>query len=179
MNTFSDPQKIIETLDIFPGQHVADLGAGSGAYSLLIAERIKGNSESKVFAVDIQKDLLSRIDTEAQKRNLQPLHVIWGNIEEPKGTRLRHDSLDTVLIVNTLFQVDNNKGVITEAHRILKKGGRLIIIDWTESFGNIGPKPDHIVSAEIAETLSIEVGFKKERTFDAGEHHYGFISHKV
>lgn len=179
MNTFSDPQKIIHDLEIFPGQQVADLGAGSGAYSLLIAEKLKGNDSSRVFAVEVQKNLLARIDAEAKARNLHSVHVIWGDIEQEKGTRLRHDSLDTVLIANTLFQVDHNKNTIKEAYRILKPGGRLIIIDWTESFGNIGPKQSEVVPQQTAELLCSEVGFKKERDFDAGQHHYGFISHKI
>jgi len=178
MNTFSDPQKIIEKLDIFPGQQIADLGAGSGTYTLAIAEKIKGNNESRIFSVDIQKDLLERIDTEAKNRNLHAVHIIWGDIEQEKGTRLRHDSLDVVILANILFQVEHKKDTLKEAYRILKPEGRLIIIDWSESFGNIGPKSDHVVTKETAELLCIENGFKHERSFDAGEHHYGFISKK-
>jgi len=179
MNIFSDPQKIIDSLEIFPGQQVADLGSGSGAYSLLVAEKIQANKDSRIFAVDIQKDLLSRISSEAKSRHLDSLHIIWGDIEQEKGTRLRHDSIDTALIINTLFQVDHNKNVIQEAHRILKPGGRVIVIDWMDSFGNIGPKQNEVVTQKTAELLCEEVGFKKERLFDAGEHHYGFISHKI
>lgn len=177
MNLFSDPQKIINSLDIFPGQQIADLGAGSGTYSLALAEKTKGGN-SKIYAVDIQKDLLERLDKEAQSRGITSIHIIWGDIETEKGSRLRHDSIDTVLIANTLFQTEHKKKLIQEAYRILKPGGRLIIIDWSESFGNIGPKPESVISASAAETLCSENGFQKDRTFDAGGHHYGFIMHK-
>jgi len=178
MNTFSDPQKIIDQLEIFPGQQVADLGAGSGAYSLAMAEKLKGNPDSRVFAIDIQKELLSRIDALAESKKLSSVHIIWGNIEQEKGTCLRGDSLDKVLIANTLFQVEHKKNVIKEAYRILQPGGQLIIIDWSESFGNIGPKPDHIISQETAQLLCKEIGFTASETIQAGEHHYGFIATK-
>ena len=175
MNTFSDPQKIIEQCDIFPGQHLADLRVGSGAYTLAIAQKIEADTKSRVFAIDIQKDLLSRLDTEAKEKKLSCIHIIWGDIETPEGTRLKAGSINTVLIANTLFQVDERKQLIQEAKRIMHPEGRLIIIDWSESFGNIGPKPDDVVSEETARALCEEVGCIFDRSLDAGEHHYGFI----
>ena len=181
MNIFSDPQKIIDSIDIFSGQHVADLGAGSGAYTLAIAEKMRreGSTGEKVFAVDIQKDLLERITAEAESRKVSSVHVIWGNLEQERGTRLRHDSIDLVIIANTLFQVSHRSEALKEAYRILKKGGRIVIIDWSESFGNIGPKSDHVISQRTAELLAEEAGFTKEQDINAGEHHYGFISKKI
>ena len=175
MNSFSDPQKIIKQCDIFPGQQLADLGSGSGAYTLAIAQKIEGDPKSRVFAVDIQKDLLSRIDSEAQHKKLSSVHIIWGDIEAPEGTRLKEGSINTVLLANTLFQTDNKKNVLKEAQRIMHPEGRLIIIDWSESFGNIGPSPDHIISEQTVRSLCEELGFMFERSLDAGEHHYGFI----
>ncbi|MCA9353198.1 methyltransferase domain-containing protein [Patescibacteria group bacterium] len=175
MNTFSDPQKVIEQCDIFPGQHVADLGAGSGAYTLAIGRKIQGDPNSRVFAVDVQKDLLTRIDSQAREEQLSSVHIVWGDIEEPAGTRLRADSVHTVFIANILFQVNNKKAVIEEAKRILHSDGRIIVIDWSDSFGNIGPSTDHIISEQRARSLCEELGFVFEKKFHAGEHHYGFI----
>jgi len=175
MNTFSDPKKIIDQLMISAGQHIADFGAGSGAYTLAIAEKLKGNIESRIFAVDIQKDLLARIDTEAKDKHLSSVHVIWGDIEEEAGSRLKIDSIDAVLIANTLFQVEAPKEALKEAKRVLKPRGQLIIIDWSESFGNIGPTPENVITETIAKSLSEEVGFAFEKNINAGEHHYGCI----
>lgn len=175
MNTFSDPQKIIGQCDVYPGQQIADLGAGSGVYTLALAEKIKGDIKSKVFAIDIQKDLLSRIAAEAKDKNLSSVHIVWGDIEEPAGTKLKEHSINTAFIANTLFQVEDRKTTIQEAKRILHPDGRLVIIDWSESFGNIGPKADSIITEEAARTLCEEVGLKFEHSLEVGEHHYGFI----
>jgi len=175
MNTFSNPQKIVNQLEITPGHHIADFGAGTGVYTLAAAEKIRGNTASRIFAIDIQKELLTKIAHEAQERHLESVHIIWGNIEDSKGTRLRHDSVDMVLMVNVLFQLDDRQESVNEAYRILKPDGKLVVIDWSESFGNIGPKPDHIILEKTARLLCQEAGFEFDHTIETGEHHYGFI----
>lgn len=178
MNTFSDPRKIIDQLDIIGGMHIADLGAGSGSYTMALGEKLKGTSNGKIFAVDVQKELLNRIHQQAEENNLSSIHIIWGDIEIENGSRLRHDSIDMVIIANTLFQVEKKVVLINEARRILKPGGKLVIIDWAESFGNIGPKPSEVLSEETAKLLCEEQGFSFDKTIDAGNHHYGFITRK-
>lgn len=178
MNTFSDPKTIVEQFDIVGGHHIADLGAGSGAYSLALAEKFKNNPDTKIFAIDVQKDLLARIESEAKNRKLNSVYGIWGDIENPKGTRLREDSIDLAIIANTLFQVEHKKGLMEEVNRILKSEGKLVIIDWSESFGSIGPKEDHVISETVAKNLCEQSGFIFRKEIDCGEHHYGFVVSK-
>ena len=178
MNTFSDPQKVIDQLECMPGQHIADFGAGSGAYTFALAERMKHMADTKIFAIDIQKDLLARLESEATQRNYASVHVVWGDLETAKGSRLKDDSLDMVLVVNTLFQVDDQKSLMREAARVLKSGGTLVVVDWSESFGNIGPQTKDIVSEMTARTLATEAGCMFEHALEAGEHHYGFVARK-
>jgi ubiquinone/menaquinone biosynthesis C-methylase UbiE len=179
MHTFSDPNKIIEDLPVFPGNHVADLGAGSGNYVFALAKKIDSDSQSRIFAVDIQKALLERIDAESQAQGYSCVKTVWGDIEKKEGSRLRQYSMDVVFIINTLFQVEHKEILVQEAHRILKPNGILVIIDWSDSFGNIGPREDHIFTSEKARELSEHVGFLFEKTFNTGEHHYGFIVRKL
>lgn len=175
MNIFSNPLKVVNQLDVVGGQHVADLGAGSGAYSIALAERFKNNRDTKIFAVDVQQELLSRIESEAKNRDIDNIYTIWGNIEEPKGTRLRDASIDMAIIANTLFQIEDKQGVILEAKRILKPEGKLVIVDWSESFGNIGPKSEHVINVSTAKLLCTNAGFIFRKDLNVGEHHYGFV----
>lgn len=180
MNTFSDPRAIVTQLDITSGQQVADLGAGSGAYSLALAEKFKTRGAAiDIFAVEVQKRMVERLGSEAEQRAITTIHPIWGDIEEEKGTKLRHESIDWVFIMNTLFIVEHRKGLLREAHRILKSGGRLVVVDWSESFGGIGPKEDQVIKESTAKLLVEEAGFIFEHSVDVGEHHYGFIARKL
>ena len=176
MNTFSDPIKIIEQITFSDDAHIADFGCGSGAYSLAIAKKL---IMGKIFAIDVRKDMVERLGNIAKSKKIEKLHVVWGDIDEENGSRLRENSIDFVLLTNTLFQVEDKKMVMQEASRILKSGGRLLIIDWEDSFGNIGPKEDHIITERTAKLLTEEVGFIFDKKIEAGEHHYGFIVHKL
>lgn len=178
MNTFSDPAKIIADLHIYGGQQVADFGAGHGVYTFELAKKVAANPGGHVFAIDVQKNLLNEIYARAERENNKEVKIVWGDIEEDHGSHLRDNSIDFVLIANTLFQLEDKKAALREAYRILKKEGKLLIVDWSESFGNIGPHDEHILSQSTAETLAHECGFIKDKNITAGEHHYGFLSLK-
>ena len=64
------------------------------------------------------------------------------------------------------------------AFRILKKGGRALIVDWKDSFGGIGPQPHDVITERDAKRILGEVGFVATRSFPAGDHHYGIIAER-
>jgi ubiquinone/menaquinone biosynthesis C-methylase UbiE len=116
---FAHPGKNIAALGIEPGMMIADFGAGSGAYVLEIAKVLE--KSGRVYAVDVQKDLLRRIHTEAKKRGIdQCVELIWGDLEAPGGSKIADDMVDLVLISNLLFQVPDKLALLREARRILK-----------------------------------------------------------
>ncbi len=177
MVSFSDPKKNIDQCGIQVGMVIADLGAGSGFYTLEAAKAL--GSTGKVYAVDAQKDLLSRIKNHATKEGLYNVEVIWGDIEKLGGTNIKDNSIDLIMVCNVLFQLTDKKGVAGEIKRILASGGRVLVVDWTDSFGGIGPHKDHVFSKENAEALFEGNGFSKDREIQAGAHHYGFIYKKL
>lgn len=177
MNTFSDPRAIIDQLPIFSGQNVADFGAGNGAYTFALADKVGGvNSEGAVYAIDVRQNMVERIVKEARSKNQAIVHGIWSDLESEKGSKLRDNSIQVVVIANTLFQVEYPARVIQEAKRVLTPQGILIVIDWQESFGNIGPKEDHVITEAAARTMVEEHGFTIDKVISPGEHHYGFIA---
>lgn len=178
MNTFSDPRNIVEQLPLYAGQKVADFGAGSGAYTFLLAKKVAGNSDAAVYAIEIQKNMVEHIAKQAKDEGLSHVHAIWGDIDNEGGSRLRSESVHMVIVANVLFLCENKKELLREVHRVLIPGGELVVVDWSESFGNIGPSPSAVVNEQTATLLATESGFTIERPLDAGEHHYGFIALK-
>lgn len=170
---FSNPELVLNQLHVDPGMKVADLGIGSGAYTLLSADRV-GNS-GVVYAFDIQKELLNKVSNEAVKQGLNNIKVIWSDLDEPNSTQLKEESVDRVIVTNLLFQVEDKKAIAKEAKRILKKNGKVLVVDWTESFGGLGPHKEAVFSRVDAEKLFVEEGFIIDKTIEAGEHHYGFV----
>ena len=173
---FAHPVRNTAALGIQPGMNVADFGSGSGAYVLAIAKELQGSGH--IFAVDIQKDLLRRTHNEAAKIGYKNVEIIWGDLEAPGGSKIADHSLELVLISNLLFQIDDKRAVMAEAKRILRAGGRLAVIDWSDSFNMTGPHKDDVVRKEDVLTLARAVELTFVNEFTAGAHHYGLIFRK-
>jgi len=167
---FSDPVSNLAKLGLTDGMKVVDLGAGSGFYALEAAKKV--GASGRVYAVDVQKGLLDRIRSNGAAAGLRNIEVVWGNAEKIGGTKIRENIADRAIASNVLFQVEKPDDFVLEIKRVLKPGGRVLLVDWSE-LSPFGPKT--IVAADRARTLFEKAGFKLEQSFDAGDHHYGLI----
>lgn len=173
---FSDPLRNIQQLGVDPGMRVADLGSGAGFYSLELAKVV--GETGRVFAIDVQQELLTKLKNQARNQSLTNIEVIWGDIDELNGSKLQDNSVDRVLVANILFQSDDKDVLAKEARRILKPGGMLLLVDWSDSFGGLGPQPSRIISEEQGKAIFENAGFSFLRDIKAGEHHYGIVFKK-
>jgi ubiquinone/menaquinone biosynthesis C-methylase UbiE len=174
---FSDPQKIVAECGIQVGMEIADLGVGSGFYAFAVARALI--STGRVYAVDIQKDLLTKIKNQAVSQGLYNVEVIWGDLEKPSGTHLRDSSIDLAFLTNILFQLDDKVAAMAEVKRILKPGGSVLVVEWSDSFGGIGPEPKKILLKNTTTEMFEKNGFHLVREITAGDHHYGLIFKKL
>ncbi len=173
---FSAPEKNIEQLHLQHNQIVADFGAGSGAYTLAAAAALEGTGN--VYAVDVQKDLLARLESTCRDAHVGNVSFIWGNLEKIGGTKLIDQSVDVVIVSNVLFQAEDKKKLVEEARRVLKQGGTLLIVDWTSSFNNLGPAPEQVFPEIEARKLVESANFSFDRALNAGNFHYGLVFKK-
>lgn len=170
---FSNPQQVLSQIHIDPGMTVADFGCGSGHYTLLVSELV--GASGKVFAFDIQKELLARLKNVATTQNLENIHFVWADLDEPNSTSLKEQTVDRVFMTNILFQAEDKKALIREAKRVLKRNGKVIVVDWSDGFAGLGPKQADVVTREVAVTIFGEEGFILEKDLNAGAHHYGLV----
>jgi ubiquinone/menaquinone biosynthesis C-methylase UbiE len=171
---FADPIKNIEELNLREGMRVADLGSGAGHYSFEAARRV--GDEGRVFAVDVQKDLLTKVQSEARRQNLHHVEIIWGDFEKIGGSKLSDQSVDAVILSNVLFQVEKKETLLEEVKRIIRPGGEVLIVDWSDSFSGLGPRLEDVFPKEKAKELFQKNGFKIERELFPGDNHYGFVA---
>lgn len=174
---FSDPIKIVEQCGIQPGMDIADFGSGSGFYSLAASKAL--TSTGRVYAIDAQKDLLTKLKNHAVREGQYNIEVVWGDIEKIGGTKLRDSSVDLIFICNVFFQLENKEGALKEALRILKPRGRVVFVDWADSFGGIGPHQKSVFKKDKAVPFFEKFGFSMDKEILAGSHHYGFIFKKM
>jgi ubiquinone/menaquinone biosynthesis C-methylase UbiE len=172
-SSFSSPRDNVLHLGLRDGMKVGDFGAGSGHYARAAAAAV--GSSGKVYAIDIQENVLKHLKLNTHMAHRSTIDTVWGDIEKPGGTHLRDASLDAVILANAFFQIENRFGLLKEIMRVLKPGGKLMVVDWAGSYGGIGPAPKQVVTEHEAEDFFINGGFHKVKSFRAGPHHYGVI----
>lgn len=169
---FSDPVKNLKQFEIREDMIVADLGAGTGFYSLALSKIV---TKGKVYAIEIIPDYLQTILNKIKEARIVNVDCFLGDVEKIGGTKLKDGIIDRVIASNILFQVEDKNKFIEEVKRILKKDGKVLLVDWdTDNSSPLGNKKE-AVSKEQAIELFTKHGFMKERDIDAGEHHYGII----
>jgi len=173
---FTDPESNIESFGLEPGMKVADMGAGSGFYSIAASKAV--GETGKIYAIEVQKELLAKIKNDADRVGATNIDYIWADIEILNGCRIATRSVDAVFLTNTLFQVEDKMGTLHEAFRIIKPKGRILLIDWEDSFGGMGPQQSAVITKEKAKSMLEEAGFIFDREFNPGEHHYALIMKK-
>lgn len=170
---FMDPEKIINSFGIEKGDIVADFGSGAGYFAVPMAKAV--NSKGKVYAVDILPSSLEVVDKKAQTENLTNIELVQADLEKENSTKIADSSADFAVMANLLFQLENKASVFREAKRILKSGGKLIVIDWAPGKIVLGPPESHRVSADQVQVAAMINGFKQIKQWLPDPYHYGFI----
>lgn len=173
---FINPLKLLPYFGISEGMQVADFGSGTGYFSILTAKKV--GSSGKVSAIDVQESALEAVRSRARLENIFNLQTIRANLEIPKSTRLASNSQDRVYIHNVLFQSEKKEIILQEAFRILKSGGKIILIDWLPEKYPSDPTQVKLMSKVEAKNLLEKMGFELESDFVAGAYHYGLIAIK-
>ncbi|TSC71416.1 MAG: methylase involved in ubiquinone/menaquinone biosynthesi [Parcubacteria group bacterium Gr01-1014_70] len=176
--SFLHPSTSIDSLEIIPGQRIADFGCGSGHWAAALSRAV--GPGGKVFAIDIQEPALEATRALMRSLHLQNIETIRADVETPSATALKDATLDAVLISNMLFQADQKANVAKEAARILKPGGRVFLIDWdsTNSPSSMGPPLRQRMSRTAVQELFEAVGMHYIKEFNTGSYHYGLIFRK-
>lgn len=160
---FDQRHAIVEALQLKPGMVVADVGAGTGALSLLFAEKV--GAGGTVIAQDIAPEFLRGIEVRAHKAGFAQLRTVLGG---DKDARLPANSVDLVFTSDTYHHFEYPQAMLASIHAALKSDGRLIIIDYEKIPGRSSPWVLGHVRAN-RETVIAELtaaGFVLNRTHD-------------
>ena len=173
---FVDPDNVLEQLAIKKGDSVADLGCGSGYYSFAAAKLVE--EEGKVYAVDIQKTVLSALQSKIKLQGVRNIKAIWADIEIPGSTKIKDSSIDLVLLASIFYQIKEHKQVLAEAKRIVKDNSKIVVIDWSEANVPIGPTAKLRVAKDNMLQHAEAVGLKLQREIEIDNYHYGLVFEK-
>ncbi|MBU0721902.1 class I SAM-dependent methyltransferase [Patescibacteria group bacterium] len=157
---------------------VADLGCGSSGNFVFSGAKLIGK-KGIMYAVDILRVALEMINRRARFENLTNIKTVWSNLEIFGATKIEAGSIDIGLLINTLYQSHKRVEILRESIRLLKKNGKLVIVEWKNTAAPFGPPPEEKVRKELVDNAAKKLGLRLEEEFEAGPYHYGLIYVKL
>lgn len=149
------PAEVVRALHLRAGETVADIGAGTGYFSLPIGRAL--GSSGRLWAVDAQAEMLTILREKIQRESVTNLDLIHA---EADCSHLPNASCDLVFMANVWHEFADRMAVLRESLRILKRPGRVAILDWRPDVEReSGPPLEHRIAAADAAAELRAAGF--------------------
>ena len=154
------PERLVKALDLKPANVVADIGAGTGYYTFRIADKVP---HGRVFAVDIQAEMLADIRARAQREGYRNVEAIRGSPDDPN---LPSGSVDLVLIVGSYHEFFYPYEMMRHIVDALVPGGRVVLAEYRGEDDTLPLSEIHrITEAQLKKEMEF-VGLKWLETHD-------------
>ena len=138
-----NPEVALDAIGIKPGMTVADVGAGTGYMSLKMAKRV--GPTGKVYANDVQPEMLRRLRQNAAKEKLSNIETVLGTEADPK---LPPGEFDLILLVDVYHEFSQPQKMLRKMREALKPDGRLVLLEYRKEDPTIPIRPEHKMSVQ-------------------------------
>lgn len=155
------PEKAIAELHLQPGMAVADVGAGTGFYSLRLAKAVAPSGT--VFSEDIQPGMLERLRSKATAAHETNIVTILGTESDP---RLPQAKLDLVLLVDVYHEFSQPERMLRRIRESLKPEGELVLLEFRKEDPELPIRPEHKMSVEEIKAEVAPEGYELEKTIE-------------
>ena len=149
------PDQIMDAMGIADASVVADIGAGSGWFTIRLARRV--GPQGLVYAEDVQKEMINAILRRVGREGFSNVKAVLGLKNDP---RLPASSLDAVLMVDAYHEVEDRVTMLSNLAKALKPQGRLGIVDFRLDGTGPGPAPEERVSPDVVVSDAEKAGLK-------------------
>ena len=148
------PDQIMDAMGIADASVVADIGAGSGWFTIRLARRV--GPRGLVYAEDVQKEMINAISRRVSREGLANVRPVLGLKNDPRLTQ----PVDAVLIVDAYHEVENRVAMLASLARALKPHGRIGVVDFKLDGTGPGPSPEERVSPDVVVKDAAEAGLR-------------------
>lgn len=158
-DAWQQPDRVITALALAPGQRIADIGAGTGYFSVRLA---RSTAKPTVYAVDLEPKMIEHLTARAHTEHLPNMRAVQATATSPNLP----EPVDVVLVVDTYHHIGSRAAYFAALRHSLRPGGRVAIVDFRKGTGGDGP-PEHFrflpeqITAEMA-----RAGYVLERAHD-------------
>ncbi|GIX04538.1 MAG: methyltransferase type 11 [Planctomycetaceae bacterium] len=155
--------QMVAALGVREGMSVADVGAGSGRITVMLAAAV--GDRGIVYAVDVQPQMLELIADKVNRLQLKNVELVLASAKSPK---LKPQSIDLALLVDVYHELEYPYEVMLELSRALKPGGRVVLVEFRREDPTVPIKLVHkMTEAQVKRELGLpEFGWKWKETLD-------------
>ncbi len=166
---YAKRKQVLESVGVEPGDDVADIGAGTGFYTMLFAKAVQPGGN--VYAVEIAEPFLKKIDKRARQVGLKNVKTVKGTV---RSTKLPEDSIDLAFLCDVYHHFEYPRESLASIHTALRSGGEMIIIEMQRDPEESSDWVlDHVRAGKETFTDEIEAaGFQKTEEYDLFEENY-------
>jgi ubiquinone/menaquinone biosynthesis C-methylase UbiE len=155
------PSKAVAALQLHPGQVVADIGAGSGYYTMLLSAAV--GAQGRVYATDIQPEMLALIRRKIEQHPVTNVELVLGTAT---ASRLPDGRVDLALMVDVYHELAQPQAFLESLKRALKPDGRLVLIEFRKESAWVPIREEHKMSVREARVELEAAGYRFERVID-------------
>ncbi len=166
-----DPKKALSSLGIKAGMAVADIGCGTGFFSLPLASLV--GEKGKVFAADISKEMLSDLRKRIKK---EKLHNVKAILSQENKIPLKAKEVNYCFLALMVHELENRDLFFRELRRLLKNKGKIAIIEWKKAPSPFGPPLEERISLSAMKEMLIENKLRIHKTVKLGQYQYGIVA---
>ncbi|MGB7396079.1 MAG: class I SAM-dependent methyltransferase [Pricia sp.] len=150
-DAYQKPEEVLAYLGGLKDKKIMDIGAGSGYFSVKLAE--KG---AQVIAADVSDEFQTALKKRIDENNLKNIELRKIPYDSPN---LSDNEVDMVLIVNTYHHIENRADYFTKVKKGIKPDGKLVVIDYYKTEIPVGPPVNHKVSMDVVITELKKAGY--------------------
>ena len=155
------PTRAVAALELRPGQIVADVGAGSGYYTMLLSQAV--GEGGRVYATDIQPEMLALIKKKLESTRTSNVEVVLGT---PTESRLPDRAIDLVVMVDVYHELAQPQIFLRSLKRALKPDGRLVLIEFRKESAWVPIREEHKMTVREARQELENEGYRLDRVID-------------
>jgi ubiquinone/menaquinone biosynthesis C-methylase UbiE len=155
------PDQALQAIGIRRGMVVADVGAGSGVMTFKMAKLV--GPSGKVYAVDIQPEMLDILQTRAQRDKVTNVQTVLDTVSDPK---LPAGAIDLILLVDVYHEFSQPQAMLDHMREALKPNGRLVLLEYRKEDPTVPILPDHKMSVSEVKAEVEPEGFQFDQVIE-------------
>jgi ubiquinone/menaquinone biosynthesis C-methylase UbiE len=156
-----NPEVALDALDLKKGMTVADVGAGTGYFTIRMARKV--GPTGKVYASDLQEQMLRRLAKNVAREKIQNIETVLATEADPN---LPANSIDLIIMVDVYHEFSQPQEMLRKMRTALKPSGRLVLLEYRKEDPSVPIRPEHKMSVQEAKTEVEAEGFHLANVVD-------------